>query len=81
MIDKPAHYINALSSVIDVIFSSNLNLTKNCGVEQSLCKKCHHSIICGTLNFNIPLPSPYFRELWDFKNANIECIQRSINNF
>ena len=29
----------------------------------------------------MPLPPPYYRELWDFKSANIECIQKSINNF
>ena len=37
MIDKPTHYINeSSSSCIDLIFSSNVNLTKNCGVGQSL---------------------------------------------
>ena len=76
MIDKPAHYINESSSCIDLIFSSDVNLTKNYGVEQSLYETCHHNIIYGTLNFNIPLPPPYFREKWDYKNANIECIQK-----
>ena len=80
MIDKPTHYINE-SSCIDLIFSSNVNLTKNCGVEQSLYKTCHHDIVYGTLNFNISLPPPYFREIWDYKNANIECIQKSMYNF
>ena len=81
MIDKPTHYINESSSCIDLIFSSNVNLTKNCGVEQSLYEKCRHNIIYGTLNFNILLPPPCYRELWDFKSANTECIQKSINNF
>ena len=58
MIDKPTHYINESSSFIDLIFSSNVNLTKYCGVEQSLYETCHHNIIYGTLNFNIPLPPP-----------------------
>ena len=57
MIDKPTHYINNSSSCIDLIFSTNVNLTKNCRFEQSLYEKCHR-----TLNFNIPLPPPYFRE-------------------
>ena len=39
-----------------LIFSSNVNLTKNCGVEQSLYKTYHYNIIYGTQNFNIPLP-------------------------
>ena len=56
-------------------------LTKNCGVEQSPYKKCHHNIIYRTLSFNIPLPPPYYRELWGYKRANTECIQKSINSF
>ena len=35
MIDKPTHYVNESSTCIDLIFSSNVNPTKNCGVEQS----------------------------------------------
>ena len=53
MINKPTHFINESSSCIDLILSSNVNLTKNCGVEQSLYKAYHHNII---LNFNIRLP-------------------------
>ena len=81
MIDKPTRCINELSSCIDLIFSSNVDLMKNCGVEQSLYETCHHNIIYGTLNFNIPLLVPYFREIWDYKDPNIECIHKSINNF
>ena len=39
---------------IDLIFSSNVNIMVV--VEQSLYKTCHHNIIYGTLNFDIPLP-------------------------
>ena len=57
MIDIPAHYINELiSSCINLIFSLNVNLAKNCRVEQSFYEKYRHNIIYGTLNFNIPLP-------------------------
>ena len=73
-VDKPTHYINKSSSCIDLICSSNVNLTKNCEVEQSLYERCHHNIIYGTLNFNKPLPPLYFMKIWDYKNANIECI-------
>ena len=59
MIDKPTHYINKSSSSIDVIFSPNVNLTKNCGAEKSIYEKCHHNIIYGTLNFNLPLSPPF----------------------
>ena len=56
VIDKPTHYINELSLCIDLGFSSNVNFTKCCGVEQSIHQTSHHKIIYGALNFNIPLP-------------------------
>ena len=59
MTDKPTRYITESSSCIDLIFSSNVNITKTCGVKQSFYEKCHHNIIYGTLNFNIPLPSSF----------------------
>ena len=61
-------------------FLNKCNLMKNYGVEQSLYETCHHNIVYRTLNFNIPLP-PCFRKIWDYKNANITCIQESIYNF
>ena len=81
MIDKLIDYINESSSCILLIFSSNTNITKNCGVKQSLYKTCHHNIIYGTLNLNILLRPPYFRKIWDYKNAKYVCIQTSIYNF
>ena len=81
LIDKLIHYINESSSCILLIFSSNANITKNCGVKRSLYKTCHHNIIYGTLNLNILLRPPYFRKTWDYKNAKYVCIQTSIYNF
>ena len=81
MIDKTTHCINESSSCIDLIFSSIVNLTRFWGVEHSLDETCHHNVIYGTLNFNIDLPTPYLMETWDYENANIKCIQKSIYNF
>ena len=81
VIDKPTHYINELSLCIDLVFSSNINFTKYCGVEQSIHETSHHNIIYGALNFNIPLPLPYYREIWNYKIASIRCIQKSKHNF
>ena len=63
MIDKPTHFVNESSSCIDLIFSSNPSLTKNCGTEHSIYDKRHHNIIYGTLNFKVPLPPAYYREI------------------
>ena len=54
---------------------------KSCGVERKLYETCHHNIIYGTLNFNISLPPPYFRKIWNDKNVNIGCIQKPVYNF
>ena len=63
MIDKPTHYVNESSSCVDLIFCSNVNLRKNCDVEQSLYETRHHCIIYVTINFNILHSPPYFREI------------------
>ena len=76
MIFKPGHFMNGSSSCIDLIFCSNVNLKKNCGVEHLLYEKCHRNIIYESLNFNIYLPLPFYRSVWDFQNAKIEYIQK-----
>ena len=69
LINEPTHFVNKTSSCIDLIFSSDLNITRICGIEKTIHKKCHHDIIYGTLNFNVPLPPPYYREIWDCKQC------------
>ena len=35
----------------------------------------------GTLDFNVPLSPPYYGDIWDYKNADTESIQKAISNF
>ena len=79
-INKPTHFTNSSSSCIDLIFASNTTYL-NTGTEQSIYDKRHYNIIYGKLSFNIPLPPPYYRKLWDYKKANTEDIQRAISAF
>ena len=58
-----------------------MSFIRNYGIEQSIYEKCHHNITYGTLDFNVPLPPPYYREIWDYKNADTESIQKAISNF
>ena len=81
LINKPTHFINGTSSCIDLIFSSNVSFIRNYGIEQSIYEKCHHNITYGTLDFNVPLPPLYYREIWDCKNPDTESIQKAISNF
>ena len=79
MINKPRHFINESSSCIDLIFSSNTSFLKICESELSIYEKCHHNIIYGTLNFDIPLPSTCYRDVWDYKHANTESPKSYFN--
>ena len=81
LINKAIHFINGTSSCVDLIFSSNVSFVRNYGIEQSIYEKRHHNITYGTLDFNVPLPPPYYREIWDYKNAGTESIQKAISNF
>ena len=45
----------------------------------SLLEKCHHNIVYGKLDFKILIPPPYIREVYDYKSASAESIQRFIS--
>ena len=81
LINEPTYFVNKTSSCIDLIFSSDLNITRNCGIEKTIHEKCHRNIIYGTLNFNVPLPLPLYREIWNYKHANTENTQKAISMF
>ena len=66
-------------SCIDLILTSNPRFICAYGVELSLYEKCHHNLIYGKINLNVPLPPPYIREVWEYKNAKVENIQRSVS--
>ena len=55
LINEPSHFVNKTSSCIDLIFSSDLNITRNCGIDKIIHKKCHRDII--------------YREIWDCKQC------------
>ena len=78
MIDQPTHCVNGSSSCIDLIFTSNANLVTDFGFDPTLYKTCHHNLIFGKINFNVTLPSPFYRFIWDYKSANGEMIQKAI---
>ena len=73
--------MNGTSSCIYLIFSSNLSFIRNYGIEQSIYEKCRHKITYSTPDFNVPLPPPYYRQIWNYENVDTECIQKAISNF
>ena len=48
------------------------------GVEQTSYSKSQHNI-CGSLNLNIPLPLPYYKEVWAYKNTDPVCMQHAVS--
>ena len=74
LINQPTHITKDYLSCIDVIFTSNHNLINSSCVEMSLFEKCHRNIVYGKIDFKIPIPQPYMREVWDYKNASAESI-------
>ena len=82
LIDQPTHITKESSSCIDLIFTSNPSFISASGVELSLYEKCHHNLIYGKIDFNVPLFPPYvwnIREVWDYKNAKVAYIQQSVS--
>ena len=58
-----------------------MSYVRNYGIELSIYEKCHLNITYGNLDFNVLLSPPYYREIWDYKNADTESIQKTISNF
>ena len=81
LIKNPNHFINSSSSSVDLIFSTAKSLLRDCGIDPSLYDTCLHGIISGKVKFGIPLSPPFHREIWDYRNANNEGIQRSRTSF
>ena len=67
LINKPTHVTKESSSCIDLIFATSPNLIRETRVELSIFEKCHHSHIYGIIDFKVPLPPSYLREVWDYK--------------
>ena len=42
---------------------------------------CHHNIILGKVNFGVPLPLVYIREVWNYSQANVENVKYVMSNF
>ena len=81
MIDKPTNFFNGGSSCVDLIFCNKPEFVIEYGIDHSLFHICHHNIIFAKINSKIALPPDYEREVWDYKKANIDSIQKSISLF
>ena len=81
LIDKPTHFFNGGSSCIDLIFCNKPEFVLEYGIDHSLFQTCHHNIIFAKTSAKFALPPDYDREVWDYKKANIDGMQKSISLF
>ena len=81
IINEPTHILENSSSCIDLIFTSQPNLSVESGTQPSLHPNCHHQIIYAKFNLEVLYPPPYTREVWHYKDSNVDLIRRSINEF
>ena len=68
-------------SCIDLIITDQPNLVLNSGVRASPDPTCKHQITFCKINFSIPPPPTYNREVWRFNEANIPSIKRAVSQF
>ena len=80
LINRPTQVTKESSSCIDLILATSPNLIRETGVELSIFEKCHHNLIYSIIDFKVPLPPRYLREVWDYKNANVNHIQSAVSN-
>ena len=68
-------------SCIDLIITDQPNLVLNSGVRDSLDPTCKHQITFCKINFSMPPPPVYNREVWLYNNADILSITRAASLF
>ena len=78
LISDPTNLLPNSFSCIDLIFTEQLNLAVDSGVNPILHGDCHLQIIFGKFNLMIEYPPPYEQLVWDYKKANIDSIQKAL---
>ena len=80
LINKPTHETKESFTGIDLIFALSPNLIRKIGVELSIFEKYHCNLMYGIIDFKVPFLSPNLREVWDYKNANVNHMQSAVSS-
>ena len=81
IINEPTHITKNSSTCIDLLFTSETNLVIESGVHSSLyplSPNCHHQIIFTKFDLRI-FYTPCERNVWHYKQANIELIRQAVD--
>ena len=77
LIYDPTLILQNSSSSIDLIFTNQSNFVIDSGVHPN----CHHQIVFSKLNLKIKYPPFYEQLAWDYKNADLQSINKAIEMF
>ena len=69
------------STCTDLLFTSQANLVIESDMHSLLYPNCHHQIIFAKFDLRIFYPPSHTRNVWYYKQVNIELIKRAIDNF
>ena len=75
IINEPTQVTKNSSTCINLLFTSQTNLVIESDVHSSLYPNCHHQISIAKSDLIIFYPPTYERNVWHYKQANIELIQ------
>ena len=80
MINKPTHITKESSSCIALTFATSPNVIRETGVELTVFERCYHNLIYVIIDFKVPPPPSYLREVRDYENANVNHIQSAVSS-
>ena len=81
IINEPTHILENSSLCIDLVFTSQPNLSVESGTQATLHPNCYHQIIYAKFNLEVLYQQPYTHEVWHYQDSNVDLIRRSINKF
>ena len=50
-------------------------------IHHSLQSECCHQVVYAKLNWQIEYPPTYTREVWDYSKAQVDLINKAVENF
>ena len=82
LISEPTNFEpNKNTSCIGLVITDEPNLVPDCGTRASLDFFCRHEITHCNVNFNIPPPPPFERNILHYDRDNIPHLKRSMFKF
>ena len=81
LINEPTHFPrDDIETCIDLIFTDKPALFVDSGLIPSPNPKCKHQVVHGSINFSVPCPPPYKRNIWKYDQADVPSINNKIGS-